>query len=74
MVGKTSLSFLTTWKMTLSKPDATMGVPNDIWINDARQLAINPTFFLNPGEIVYIVSVLTDQLAVFSPSQAERDD
>ena len=61
--------------MTLAKPDATMGFPNDIWFNDARQAAINPTVFLNPGEIVYIVSVLTDQLAVFSPSQpAERDD
>ena len=62
--------------MTLTKPGATMSFPNDVWINDARQAAINQTVFLNPaaGEIVYIVSVLTDQLAVFSPSQAERDD
>ena len=70
-VEKLNDVFPTTWKVTLAKPDATMGVPNDIWINDARQAAINQTVFLNPGEIVFLVSVLTDQLAVFSPSQAE---
>ena len=39
-----------------------------------NKAAINQTVFLNPGETVYTVSVLTNQLAVFSPSQAERDD
>ena len=36
-VEKLNDVFPTTWKVTLAKPDATMGFPNDIWINDARQ-------------------------------------